>query len=159
MEKLFHAQTRHNSRKFQASDKILSYHLYQNKFQNQLSNPNEVFPDRIHAKVSSVKNFNDELPESYSTSQEQVNKFNNKIDSVHLPVDIQRPMATRYEVQSFYYDKQRREKDQFKVMSGENKDKYLSDYQFVPKTPTGDGTDFFGSGRNGGSTQSLDFYF
>ena len=118
---LFNAETRynHNTKYAQSNKQILSYHLYNDKYNMQKNTENNEQPyfDRLTPQFSNNSN--------NAFINQKISKFNKELDQTHVPIDIQRPQCTRFEA-VIDYDL---ENDKLKP---KNPNQYTNDYYLSP---------------------------
>lgn len=112
---MFHGQTRDDTNRGGNARQVLDYHLYAPKFTNHGPGmepgvqptqqgpsrfPNarlrEPIPQGFGARGVPYRNQpSQQFDQPAGTDRERINQFNSAIDSMHLPEDLQRPVATR----------------------------------------------------------------
>ena len=127
-DKLFHQNTgisHHNasSKKVQSNDKILNYRLFTGQYElNKPSNDLDAFG-----------NFNENARKNREMFRSQestsIKDFNRTIDNLHLPQDMQRPVATRDQIKGVYDDENKANKS---YRSNKQANDYFNQHQFMP---------------------------
>ena len=115
----------------------------------QKSQPSEQYrarPTQQHYKSPVVNNAVPEQrfnrPEIRSTDRNQnIKSFNNAIDQIHLPAEMQRPSATRDQVKEYYHQQDKDKLRDYKSLSEQKKNnEYINSHQFMPLSGPGNKT-------------------
>jgi hypothetical protein len=123
-DKIFHQTTTPNptGRKVQNNDKIINYRMFPGQY--ELTHSSQ-FQSRGAADM-----FNENAKKNRESFQEQsrmsVNQFNQAIDSLHLPQDMNRPLATRDQIKDFYEDENK------SFTNDKRTNDYFNQHQFMP---------------------------
>lgn len=122
-DKMFHQNTgvdsANNVKKIKGNRRILDYHLYSGQYEQNQQNP---FGDAFNGFDENAKQNRQE----FQSSMGSVNEFNNNIDKMHKPFDIQRPVATRDQVKSQY------ETENKSLYTHTQRNEYFNQHQFMP---------------------------
>lgn len=110
-----HHNNRTNDRgKNMKNDQILSYRMFTGPF--ELNNPNTNNNNNIIQDRKPVQSF-----------ESPITEFNRTIDNLHLPQDMQRPIATRDQVKEYYEN----DNDHQHIKQKRAND-YFNQHQFMP---------------------------
>lgn len=113
-----HHNNRTNDRgKNMKNDQILSYRMFTGPF--ELNNPNTI-PNNTNNNI-----IQDRKP--IQSFESPITEFNRTIDNLHLPQDMQRPIATRDQVKEYYEN----DHDHQHVKQKRAND-YFNQHQFMP---------------------------
>jgi len=141
-DEIFHkntgSQNTNYKKKVIGNQQILNYHLFSGQYeQQQQATGFDAFDEFNETAKKNREQFSD-----YRTGDpsRNVESFNKAIDSIHMPFDIQRPVATRDQVKEHY------EHEHKSLYSHKRTNDYFNDHQFMP-----------GKYNNNNGTR-LDFY-
>lgn len=139
-DKMFHQNTgvNHNyKKKVQGNQQILDYRLFNGQYEQKQQSPFDAFDEFNENAKKNREQFSDYHRIDPNRS---VKNFNSAIDSIHMPFDIQRPIATRDQVKDHYEDEHK------SLYSHKKTNDYFNDHQFMPgkySNPNGNRFDFY----------------
>lgn len=110
-------------KKVQGNQQILDYHLFTGQYEQNQKSPFESL-DRFNENAK--KNREQFSDFNRGDPNRTVQQFDKAVDSIHMPFDMQRPMATRDQVKSHYEDEHK------SLYSHKQANDYFNEHQFMP---------------------------
>jgi hypothetical protein len=139
-DKMFHQTTNSHSLNYvnnmKGNQQILDYRLFSGQYEQNPSNPfASSASDFNENALQNRKEFFNQVSDSSS-----IKNFNQSIDRMHMPMDLQRPVATRDQVKGQYED------DNKTLYKHKQTNDYFNEHQFMPSrlgSRYGNGLDFY----------------
>lgn len=136
-DKLFHQQSRPNIEdKRTGNRQILDYRMYAGQYTQDKRDNNGFDEFNENAKY----NRNQFFQEQILSESNSIRTFDRTIDNMHVPFDVQRPIATRDQIKGQYED------DNKSLYKHNNTNEYVNEHQFMPSrlgSRYGGGLDFY----------------
>lgn len=128
-DKMFHKNTGshnpNNVKRFKGNQQILDYHLFSGQYEQQKKSIDM---------------------DKHGYSHNPIETFNQNIDKIQMPFDMQRPMATRDQIKEEY------ELENKSLYTQQKANNYFKDHHLFRPNHSGSG------GGSGGGTNRFDFY-
>lgn len=142
-DKMFHQNTGATNtnyvKKGKGNKQILNYHLFSGQYEQSQQSP-FTETQAFDGFNENAKKNREQFKEYHANPQQSVQKFNTAIDQMHMPFDIQRPIATRDQVKDHYADEHK------SLYSHKKTNDYFNEHQFMPgkyNNPTASRFDFY----------------
>lgn len=143
-DKLFHQNTGANNtnfkKKVKGNERMLNYHLFTGQYEQKSPQQDLSEGGAFNGFNENARKNREQFNEYHNNPTKTVEKFNTAIDQMHMPFDMQRPIATRDQVKNHYADEHK------SLYAHKKTNDYFNEHQFMPgkySNPNADKPDFY----------------